>query len=255
VESQGAGRAVHAEVDYLAGTFFGHFDGEGVVGVEDAIAVGGDAFDNNLFDPGEALRGLDAFDAEVVGGDVEDNADLCFVEGETGAEDAATGGFEDGDLDERVLEDRLGAAGAGAIALDAADAAEVDAVGSGHADVHFHGGVDMGDHAGDSGLAIGARDGDERHAGGGAVGEEEVNDGFADGARFALGRIDVHAEAGGCVDFDDAAALLFEGALDAIAYNVDAGYVEADGFGGEHGDGSVVGVDIVGDVGGGASGG
>ena len=58
VERQGAGRAVHAEEDHLAGAVFGHFNGERVVGVEHAVAVCGDALDDHALDAGQASRGF-----------------------------------------------------------------------------------------------------------------------------------------------------------------------------------------------------
>ena len=58
--------------------------------------------------------------------------------------------------------------------------------------------------------------------------EEHVDDGFADGARLAFRRREVHAEAGRGVDFDDAAAVLRDRRLDVGRDDVDAGDVEAD---------------------------
>ena len=97
--------------------------------------------------------------------DVEDNADRALVERQARAQDAAARGLQHGHFDEGVLQDGLGAAGARAVALDAAHAVEVDAVGGGHADELFHGGVDVADHARDGGLAVGAGDGDDGNAG------------------------------------------------------------------------------------------
>jgi hypothetical protein len=78
--------------------------------------------------------------------------------------------------------------------------------------------------------------------------------GAGDVARGALGRGDVHAEAGGGVDLADAAADLAVGAGDVGGDEVDAGDVEADRLGGAHGHLAVVGVDDVGEVDRGAAG-
>ena len=68
MEGKRARGAIHAEEDHLAGALLGHFDGEGVVGVEHAVAGFGDAFDDHLLDAGQVLGSFDAVEAEVVGG-------------------------------------------------------------------------------------------------------------------------------------------------------------------------------------------
>jgi hypothetical protein len=85
-----------------------------------------------------------------------------------------------------VLQHRFRAPGTRGIALDAAGAVEVDAVRSGHADVLVHGGVDVTDHAGDCGLAVGAGDGNQRNTSGGIVGEEHLHDSVTHRAGLAL---------------------------------------------------------------------
>ena len=64
----------------------------------------------------------------------------------------------------------------------------------------------------------------------------------------------MHAQAGGGIDLNDAAALVFERLEDGVAHHVDTGDVEADGLCGSHRRGGEVGMHVVGDVGGGAAG-
>ena len=59
----------------------------------------------------------------------------------------------------------------------------------------------------------------------------------------------MHAQAGGGIDFDDAAALGLEGLEDGVADDVDAGDVEADGLRGGNGRRRQVGVYVIGDIG------
>jgi hypothetical protein len=84
-------------------------------------------------------------------------------------------------------------------------AVDVDAVGRRQTDPLAGGFHDVGDHARGRRLAVGAGDGDDRDAGLGAGREEHVDNGAADVAGVALGRVGVHAEAGTGVDLDDGA--------------------------------------------------
>ena len=133
-------------------------------------------------------------------------------------------------------------------------AADVDAVGAGHADAAAGDGEDVRDESRGGRLAVDAGDGDDRNAAVFVVGEHHVDDRFADGARRAGRGLQVHPQAGAGVDFDDDATLLGERTADVAADDVDAGDVEADRAGGVDGLAGDVGVDDVGDVGRGAAG-
>ena len=68
----------------------------------------------------------------------------------------------------------------------------------------------VGDQADGGRLAVGAGDGDDRDAGIVARREHDGDDRLADRAALAEGRVEVHAQAGRGIDFDDAAALVFQ---------------------------------------------
>jgi hypothetical protein len=114
--------------------------------------------------------------------------------------------------------------------------------------------VDVRDHAGDGGLAVGAGDRGDRDPAGRTWRKEHVHDRPGDVARGALGGGDVHAKARGGVDLADPAADLAVGAGDVRGDEVDAGDVEADRAGGPDRHLAVVRVDDVGEVDGGAAG-
>src|SRR5690606_5925004 len=87
-------------------------------------------------------------------------------------------------------------------------------------DVHH-----MPDHAGDGGLAVGARYGADGHAAGCACGVEHVDDGPAHVLRGPMAGVQVHAQARTRVDLDHPAVEL---SPDVGGDDVDAADVEAD---------------------------
>ena len=132
---------------------------------------------------------------------------------------------------------------------------DVDAVGVGHADPQPVAGQQVGDQAHGGGLAVGAGDGDHRNAAVVAVGDTSSSMiASPTGAALAERRRQVHAQAGRGVDFDDAAALLFQRLQHAVAHHVDAADVEADHLRRLHRARGHFRMDVVGDVGGGAAG-
>ena len=80
----------------------GHLQGVFVVGVEDGGVLGD--LDDEALHLGELVERVDAAEAEVVGGDVEDRADVAEAVAEAGADDAAAGGLDDGHVDGRVAQ-------------------------------------------------------------------------------------------------------------------------------------------------------
>ena len=58
----------------------GHTDCQGIVGVEDADAAAGDAFDDDGLHRRQVLKSVDALEAEVVGLDIEHGADLLRLQ-------------------------------------------------------------------------------------------------------------------------------------------------------------------------------
>ena len=85
-------------------------------------------------DLGELVDGVDALQAEVVGGDVGDHRDVVAGQADALEQDAAAGGLGDRELDLRVREHPAGAARAGVVAGLDQLAVDVDAVGVGPAD-------------------------------------------------------------------------------------------------------------------------
>ena len=121
----------------------------------------GDVRDDGL-DLGELVEGVDALEAEVVGGDVGDDGDVVAGQPDALEEDAAAGGLGDGDLDSCGGQDASGAARAGVVAGLDQLAVDVDAVGVGPAHVLAPGTGDVGDHPARRGLPVGPRDRDDR---------------------------------------------------------------------------------------------
>src|SRR5574343_1066985 len=248
--------AVAGEEEDVARAVVGHGSDDRVGGVEDGRALGRDVLYDDALDDGQFVDGGDVVEAEVVAdADVGDHGDIAHVEAEAFTQHAAAGGFEDGGVDVRVHQHVAGAARAGAVTGVDAPAFDVDAVGAGHADAQAVRFEDAADQPAGRRLAVGPGDGDDRDAGIVAIREHHADDGLADRAALAEGRVEVHAQAGGGIDFDDAAALVFERLVHGVADDVDAGDVKADRLRGGNGGGSQFGMDVVGDVGGGAAGG
>ena len=251
--------AVLREEDDAAGAAGGHGDDVGVGGVEHGAAGGGDVEHDDALEHHQVFERGDVVQAQVVArAEVGDDGNVAFVKGQSFAQQAAARGFEHGGVHVGVGEHVAGAARAGAVAGVDLAAVGIDAVGVGHAHAQAVGGQQVGRQAHGGGFAVGAGDGHERDAAIGAVaaaGEHVLDDGFAHVAPFAEGGADVHAQAGGGIDFDDAAALLFQRAQHAFADDVHAADVQPHGERGFNGAGGHVGVHVVGDVGGGAAGG
>jgi hypothetical protein len=149
----------------------------------------------------------------------------------------------------RALRRAAAVTGVGALALN------IDAIGAGHADALAVAFENAADQAAGGGLAVGAGDGNDRNAGIVAIREHHVDDGFTDGTAFAERGCEVHAQAGCGIDFNDAAALIFERLEHGVADDIDAADVEADRLGGGHGAGGEFGVHVIGHIGSGAAGG
>src|SRR4051812_26404909 len=117
---------------------------------------------------------------------------------------------------------------AGAIAGVDAATLYVDAVRAGHADAQAALLQEVRDAAGRRGLAVGAGDGNHRNARVIAGSEHGIHDGLAHGAALAAGRLDVHAQAGCRVHFDDCTAALLERLGHVGRHDVHACDIETD---------------------------
>ena len=180
--------------------------------------------------------------------DVGDHADLAAVVGQALAQDHAAVVLDDGGVDVAVHQDARARGEVGAVALLHQAAVQVQALAAGQAGALARQVQQARDQARDHGLAVGAGDADDGDAAGVAFGEQVVDDGPAHGAGRAVGRLQVHQQAGAGVDFDDGAALLVQRPRDVLGHQVHAGDVQADDSGGQrHGRGDA-GVDLVGHV-------
>ena len=222
---------VAGEESDLSGARIGHAGDHRVGGIEHGdTGVRLDVLHDHALDDRQVLDRADVGETEVVAlADVGDDGDVAAVEAEALAQHAAARGFEHGRVDVRVHQDVARALRAAAIAGVDALALDVDAVGAGHADAVAVASEDAGDEANRGRLAVGTGDGDERDARVVAFLEHVADDRFADRAAFAERGLQVHAQAGRGVQFDDAAVLLFERTQDVAADDIDAGDVEADG--------------------------
>ena len=236
------------EPDDLAGALAAHRPHVGVVGVEDGEAVLGDCLDDDSLDGGQLGESVDPAQTQVVGGHVGDDGDVVAVVPQTLTEYAAARHLHDGEVDAGVHEHHPGRLRAGCVRLDDQPLVDDDAVGGGHADLATQALEDVGDHPRGGRLAVGASDGDDRHAGGGSRREEQVDDRLGDELRHADRRVRVHPEAGRGVDLDDGPAGLADRSRDVRADEVDAGNVEANHSGSLFGDLDVVRVGVEGAV-------
>ena len=131
---------------------------------------------------------------------------------------------------------------------------DIHAVGAGHADAVFITLQDVCDQTDGCGFAIGASHRDNRNTTIVAFLEHGGDDCFADRTAFAERWLDVHAQAWCRIDFNHAAALFFQGLDDAFAYQVDATDIETDHLCSFYRACCEVRMDIVGNVGCGATG-
>ena len=248
--------AVGGEEDDLARAGRRHLGDFGVGGIQHRVTRGGDVLDDDALEHGHVLHGGDVVQPKVVAlADVGDHGHGAVVEAQALAQHAAARGLQHRGLHLRVHQHVARALRAAAIAAVDLAAVDVNPVGVGHAHGQPGAGQQVRDHPCDGGLAVGAGDGDDGDA---AVvtGRVQVgDDGLADGAPLAVGRRQVHAQPGGRVDFHDAAALGFQRFQHALADHVHAADVQAHHPRRGHGPCRDLGVDVVGDVGGGAAGG
>ena len=247
-------RGVHGHVTEALGIGVRrHLEAERIVGVEHR-GVARD-LDHHALHLGQVLERVDALHAEVVGADVEHRAHVHVARAHAGAQQATARDLEHGDVDRRVAQHGARSDGARHVALDGALAVDVDAVGGGEPrgePAHL---ADMREHARGGRLAVGARDGGDRHRGHRAHGEEHVDHRCRDVARPSFARRRVHAEPRGRIHLADRAAGLAVRLRDVVAEKVHAAYIEPDRLDRAHGHLGVVGVDHVGHVGRGTAGG
>jgi hypothetical protein len=113
---------------------------------------------SSALDLGHFLQGLDAAQAQVVGGDVEHGADVAALVAEPAPQQAAARGFQDRGVDRGIAQDHLGRHRTCHVALHGQLAVDVDPVGRGQPHRVAAQLEDMGDHAGGRGLAVGSGD-------------------------------------------------------------------------------------------------
>ena len=248
--------AVLREEGHAAGAVRRHGGHGRVGGVQHGGAGGRHVEHDHALEHAQVFQRGDVVQAQVVAAaHVGDDGHLALVEGQAFAQQAATRGFQHRGVDVGVHQHVARAARAGAVAGIGLAAVHVHAVGVGHAHAQALGLEQVGGQAHGGGLAVGAGDGDHRDAAVAAARVHVVDHRLAHVAPLAERGADVHAQAGRGVDFDDAAALLFQRADDGFTDHVDTADVQAHGLGCFDGAGGHVGVHAVGHVSGGAAGG
>ena len=248
--------AVLREEGDLAGAVRGHRHHCGVGGVQHGGAGGRHVQHDHALEHLQVFQRGDVVQAQVVAAaQVGDDGDIALVECQAFAQQAAARGFQHGGIHVGVRQHIARAARAGAIAGVDLAAIDVHAVGVGHAHAQALRFQQMGRQAHGGGLAVGAGDGDHRHAAVAALRVHVVHHRRADVAALAERGADVHAQAGRGVDFDDAAVLLFQRFDDGFAHHVNAADVQPHGLRRLDGARGDVGVYAVRHVGGGAAGG
>ena len=248
--------AVECEVDDLARAGSRHRHHLRIGGVEHRPAIGSHVLDDDALEHGHILQGGDVVQAQVIAAaDVGDHGHRAAVEPESLTQQTAAGSLQHRGLHIRMGQHVAGAFGAAAVT--AVDGATVhpDTVGVGHAHRQPGAGHQVCDQAGDGGLAVGAGDGHHRDAAVVARRVQLADDGLTHRPGLAVGGSQVHAQARGGVDLHHPAALLFQRLHHVLRHHVDAADVQAHHAGRGHGAGGHIGVDVVGDVGGGAAGG
>ena len=156
---------------------------------------------------------------------VGDDGHLATVKGKSFTQQAAPGCFKYSSIHIGVHQDISGTARAAAIAIVNLTTVDVDTIGVGHAHAPLMGLEQVSGEANCGGFAVGASDGYDRNTAVVAIGEHVVNDRLAHIAAFAKRWADVHAQTRCCVDFNDAAVLLFKGFQDRFADHIDTANV------------------------------
>ncbi len=220
---------VHGEQRHVALHVLAHLIDEVVIGIEDGIAVRQHCFGNHTLHLGQLLDGVDAFEAQMVGSHVGDDAHIAMMETQPGTQHSATGAFEHREVDGRVLEHELSAGRACAVALHQHAVLDIDAIAGGVTHTIAAHLSHMGYEAACGGLAIGARDGDDRNAACVALLWEELVDHRAGHiARQSFGGREVHAETGACIHFEHRTARVVQRLANVGGHDVDAADVEID---------------------------
>ena len=91
-------------------------DTRGSSALRTAIAAGASRFHHNALEVGHIFDGVDVPQAKVVGGNIEDDPHITLLKGQTRAKNAPSGGFQHRHFNGGVLQNQLGALGAGGVA-------------------------------------------------------------------------------------------------------------------------------------------
>ena len=186
---------------------------------------------------------------------VGDHGHLAAVKAQPLAQHAAPGAFEHRRVHLGVGQHVARAFGAGAVAAVDLAARHVHTIGIGHAYAQALGGKNMGNQPGGGGFAVGARHRHDRDAAIVVRREQQINHGLAHIAGFAKRGGQVHAQAGGGVHFNDAAALGLQGLEHGFGNHIHATNVQPNAGRRLNGAGGNGGMHVIGHVGGTAAGG
>ena len=152
----------------------GHLQAQGVICVQHR-GIRRDLH-GHTFDGGELLDGLDAAQAEMIGGDVEAGRHVTTRESQPAPEHSTARRFHNGRVNGRIAQDHVCGFRAGHVAGNAELAVDIYAVGRGQSDRHAGQLQDVGEHARRRRFAVGTGNRRDRHTYGQARREQHVDD-------------------------------------------------------------------------------
>ena len=247
--------AVDREERDCARAVFGHSHHKRIDSIEHRHATGGNVPHHHAFDFGQAFDRTDVVQAQVIAdANVGDDRHIALVEGQSFAQDAAARCFKHCGIHIGMQQHIACAARAAAVSGVDAPMFDVDTVGIRHADALAGDFQQVRGQAHGGGLAVGARDSDDRNAGVFALREHGRDNGFTDRAGLAEGWAQMHAQTWRGVDLDDSGALFLHGFVHCFRHQIDPGNIQPDHVGrSDHARGQFR-MDLVGHIGGAATG-
>ena len=252
---QNGAAGIAGKIDHTPGAVGGHGGYDGIHGVEYCGSFRCHVLNDHALDDCQIFNRADVVQAKVIAhADVGDHSDIAAIETQAFSQDSAASRFKNRCINVWVHQHIASASWAAAIAGVNALVANVDTVGVCHADGESCARNKVSDQASGGGLAVGAGNGRYGYTAGFTRFEHGFNNGFADRARFAEGRAQVHAQAGSRIDFNDAAVLRCQGIEDIFADQINAADIQPYHLRCSNGHFCELGVHLVGNVGGGTAG-
>ena len=237
------------EIDDPTRAFGAHGRHDRVCRVQHGMPTFGHVHDDHALEHGQVFDRGDVVQAQVVArAQVGHHRRAAAVKAQAFTQDAPTSGLQHGRIHIRVEQHIARTLGARAVAAVDLPPVHVHPIGVGHAHAQAAGRQQVGRQSGGGGLAVGTRDGHHRDAPIFTSTEHALDDGFAHGATLAIRRRQMHAQAGGRVDLDDATALCLQRAVHALGQHVNATDVQADALRRSDRAGRHLGVHLIGHI-------